>query len=77
MKPGILKIAGHQAQIGSDGQWHCPVNHLLMVLSTVYRPPDTVAGTPWVLAFWKAARELKGQVLQEPEIDPQPPGVIH
>lgn len=72
MTPGVLAINGQEASIGPDG-WQSVDETLEMRLAMLYPPPSTEAGTPWVMAFWRAVREMKAEVKQEPEPDKYPP----
>jgi hypothetical protein len=76
---GVLQInwsrskAKPVASIGPDG-WVSDDPRLMTALESEYKPPSTEAGTPFVIAFWRAVEGLNADVLQEPSPDEEYPG---
>jgi hypothetical protein len=77
MKPGILKATWPdkeaQATCSPDG-WQSDDAGFASLLQRAFPPPATEVGTPWVRAFWEAAKDLGAEVIQKPEPDPHGTG---
>ena len=80
MRAGELRVPWEGAEVrlicGPDG-WSSPDSpKAAAVFAAWFPPPPTACGAPWGRAFWSAVQALGATVVQEPEADDVPGGVV-
>lgn len=59
----VVRIAGRDYTLTEDG-WAGPDAGLVATLNTVFAPPSTEAGNPYVIASGRAAAAMGGAVVE-------------